>query len=180
MACGQGLTADQCRAKHIASRLRGACQDGTDWEARCPVCGHAAFRVSAARERRYRSIWTCACKPRHCTPEAMRAALLALGVMPGCLGIYGTFAKASTDPNMAAALEAAARDILCAPGLRPSDMRIVLAEALGAKVPCDKRAFVHWAQTIGIGRRQAYEAADRWCRPPDGHPSRGGEGQDQS
>lgn len=178
MPCGRGF--DLCRAEHIAVKLRDYRQVGTDWEARCPVCGHPTFRISRADNKRYRHVWTCACKPRHCQPETMRAELLALGIMPGCLGLYAASAKAGTDPDMATRLDAITADILAAPGLRPSDMRILIAEARGQKVPGDKRAFAKWAQTIGIGRRQAYEAADRWCRPPDGHPSRGGQVQDQS
>ena len=167
MACGLGLTADQCRARHVAPGLRDAKPDGTDYEARCPVCGHPAFRVSAAREKRYRNVWTCACKPRHCEPGALRAALLSLGIMPGCLGVYAASAKASTDPGMAARLDAITADILAAPYLKPSDIRILLAEARGQKVPGEYRAFVKWATGIGIGRTQAYEAAARWCRPAD-------------
>jgi hypothetical protein len=171
VACGLGFTADQCRARHIALKLRDAKPDGADYEARCPVCGHLAFRVSAAREKRYRNVWTCACKPRHCEPGAMRTALLALGVMPGCLGFYAASAKASADPNMAARLDAATADILDAPHLKPSDMRIILAEARGRKVPGEFRQFVKWAMSIGIGRTQAYEAAARWCRPADASSS---------
>lgn len=173
MACGS--TAEQCRAAHIASKLRDAEQDGTDWEARCPVCGHGGFRLSQPSRSRYRHIWVCACRRCKCDPAAIRAELLRADVMPGCLGSYGTLAKASTDPNMAADLEAAARDILAAPHLRPSDMRIVLAEALGAKVPDDYGTFVKWAMELGISRTRAYEAATRWCRPSGGHPSRGGD-----
>lgn len=179
MACGYGP--DACREKHIADKLRDAgLKDGTDWEARCPVCGHASFRVSAAREKRYRHVWTCACKPRHCDPGEMRAALLALGILPGCLGFYAASAKAGTDLSMAARLDAITADILDSPHLKPSDMRILLAEARGQKVPGDVHSFVPWAMSIGISRTRAYEAAARWCRPPDGHPSRGGGVEDQS
>jgi hypothetical protein len=168
---GCQLAPDQCRAQHIAPRLRLAEPDGTDWEARCPLCGHGSFRVSVARERRYRHVWTCACKPRHCEAPEMRAALLALGVMPGCLGDYGTYARPVRDPAASARLEQAVRDILAAPHLRPSDMRIVLAEALGDKIPAESRSFVPWAMRIGIGRRQAFEAVARWCRPADSSSS---------
>ena len=175
MACGPGFTAGQCRAQHIAPSLSDAEQDGTGFEARCPACGHGGFRISQPDRSRYRHIWVCACRRCHCQPAAIRAELLAAGVMPGCLGLYGATAKASTDPNIASALEAAARDIISAPGLKPADIRVVLAEALGEKVPADYRAFAKWAMSIGIGRTQAYEAAARWCRPSDCHPSRGGE-----
>jgi hypothetical protein len=101
----------------------------------------------------------------------MRDGLLTLGIMPGCLGFYAASAKASTDPNMASRLDAITADILAAPHLKPSDMRILLAEARGQKVPGEYRAFVKWAVEIGIGRTQAYDAAARWCRPPDSSSS---------
>ena len=160
-----------CRREHIAARLRDAVQDGTDWEACCPVCGHETFRVSAPERARWRNIWGCACRGhRRCQDADMRGALLALGVMPGCLGGYAASMKASTDPNMAARLDAISADILSAPHLKPSDMRILLAEARGDKVPEDQRDFVKWAIELGISRTRAYEAATRWCRPPDSPP----------
>lgn len=171
MPCRRGF--DLCRAEHIAPKLRDAEPDGADFEARCPVCDHPTFRVSKADNRRYRHVWTCACKPRHCEPETMRSELLALGIMPGCLGFYAASAKASTDPNMAARLDAITADILAAPHLKPSDMRILLAEARGQKVPGEYRAFVKWAVSIGISQTRAYEAAQRWCRPPDSPPAGG-------
>jgi hypothetical protein len=159
-----------CRTEHIAGKLASPERDGDDYEARCPACGHGGFRISAPTQARYRNIWTCACKRCRCDKTAIRTALLRLDVSPGCLGSYGTYAKAGTDPAMAVALEVAARDILCAPGLKPSDIRIALAEALGQKVPADYRTFAKWAIGIGVGRSQAYEAAARWCRPPDSPP----------
>lgn len=176
MACGHGLTAEQCRAQHIALRLRDAKPDGGDFEARCPVCGHGGFRISQARVRSLRHIWTCACRRCRCDdPAALRSALLRLGVMPGCLGSYGTRGKTGFDLTVAAELVQAVDDILAAPHLRPSDIRIILAEARGQKVPADYRSFVKWAMSIGIGQRQAYEAAQRWCRPTDmSSPSGGG------
>jgi hypothetical protein len=166
MACPDG--ASLCRAREIAPRLAGAERDGDDWEAKCPVCGHGGFRVSQPTRSHYRHIWTCACRKCRCDPTACRSALLALGIMPACLGGYGTHPRSGADPAASARTEQAARDILAAPGLKPADMRIILAEALGEKVPAEFRPFVRWATGIGIGRTQAYEAAARWCRPPDG------------
>jgi hypothetical protein len=165
MACPKHTS--RCRAD-IASRLRDAEPDGTDWEACCPVCRHGGFRISQPARARYRHIWTCACKRCKCSPAAIRAALLGLGVLPGCLGSYGTSGgKAAPDPVMVATMEQAIDDILAAPHLKPSDMRIVLAEARGQKIPTEPKAFVRWAIGIGVGRSQAYEAAARWCRPSD-------------
>jgi hypothetical protein len=157
----------QCRAKHIAPKLRDVVPDSGDFEARCPVCGHKTFRISAPKQARYRHIWTCACKRCKCSASQLRAAQLAAGIAPGCLGSYGASSKTPADPAVMAMLVQAVDDILSAPRLKPSDIRIILAEAKGQKVPTDPKAFVPWAISIGIGRRQAYEARDRWCRPAD-------------
>ena len=164
---GCPAAAAQCRARDIAAALRDAERDGDDWEASCPVCGHGGFRVSQPTRSHYRHIWTCACRKCRCDPASVRASLLALGVMPACLGTYGSHPRAGTDPAAAQRIEQAARDILAAPGLKPADIRIIMAEAIGEKVPADFRLFVKWATGIGIGRTQAYEAAARWCRPSD-------------
>jgi hypothetical protein len=165
MGCPDGP--HRCRAS-FASKLRDAEPDGTDWEARCPSCHHGGFRISAPKTARYRHIWVCACKRCKCSPARIRAALLALGVSPGCLGSYGTSGgKAAPDPAAVAMLTQAVDDILAAPRLKPSDMRVILAEARGHKVPTEFRAFVRWAMSLGMGRSQAYDAAARWCRPAD-------------
>lgn len=157
----------RCRAEHIAPKLRDAKPDSADWEARCPVCGHPSFRVSRPDRSGYRHIFACACKRCRCRSK-LRAALLSLGILPACLGTYGSGGgEAAPDPAAVAMLTQAVDDILNAPRLKPADMRIVLAEARGQKVPLDRRAFIPWAISIGIGRSQAYEAADRWCRPAD-------------
>lgn len=174
MACS--ASPQRCRAEHIAPKLRDAKQDGGDWEAKCPICGHPSFRVSKPDRSGYRNIYTCACKRCRCKPK-LRAAVLGAGVLPGCLGSYGASGgQASPDPAAVAVLTQSIDDILNAPGLRPSDMRIILAEARGQKVPTERKPFIPWAMSIGIGRRQAYEAAERWCRPAGSSPPLPGEG----
>jgi hypothetical protein len=74
---------------------------------------------------------------------------------------------------MVAMLEQAVDDILTAPRLKPSDMRVILAEARGHKVPAEFGPFVKWAMALGMGRSQAYDAAARWCRPADISPPSG-------
>lgn len=169
MACP--ATPQQCRAAHIAVKLRDAEQDGTDWEARCPVCGHESFRVSEANAKSLRNVWTCACKPCRCK-TALRAALLGLRILPGCLGIYGLGMK-THDPAAAAALAEAADLILAWPGLDPSEMRLILADARGDKFPAGYRDFARFAQDIGIGRRHSYNLAEKHCRPSDSPPPPG-------
>lgn len=171
MACPAGP--DACRAAHIAVRLRDAVQDGTDWKARCPVCGHKSFRISHADAKPLRNRWTCACKPCRCQ-TALRGALLALGAMPGCLGIYQLGLK-TPEPAAAAALREAVDLILAWPGLDPSMMRLMLADARGDKIPDEYRDFARFAQQIGVGRRHSYNLAEKHCRP-SGSPPPPGEG----
>ena len=178
MACDLGPEA--CRREHIAPRLAGAEADGGDWEARCPLCGHGGFRISRPTRSKYRHIWTCAC-PRHkCKAGDLRIALLERDVSPGCLGLYDGPGQKDIHPDTARRMDLTIRDILAVPGLKPADIRIILAEAQGRKVPEEFRPFVKFAIKLGIGRTQAQEAAARWCRPPDCPPVPGGGVDDTS
>lgn len=173
MPCG--LSPDECRRDCIAARLDDAEPDGADFEARCPACGHGGFRISRpTRSRVYRNIWTCACQRCKCSAGTIRGELLGRGIRAACLGIYDGNAPRAIQPDTARRQDLAIRDILATPHLRPSDMRIILAEAAGLHVPEDASRFVKFAMAQGVGRRQAYEAAARWCRPSDGHPLTGG------
>ncbi|HEX3957775.1 MAG TPA: hypothetical protein VHZ03_14250 [Trebonia sp.] len=177
MACD--LDPDACRTKHIAERLARAEQDGSDYEAQCPACGHGGFRVSAARIRAYRHIWTCACKRcgggNGCSGADLRRELIKLDIPAGCLGIYNGGTQKEISPEAARRMNLTISDILAAPHLKPSDMRIALAEAQGRTIPTEYAAFVKFAKEIGIGHQQAYEAARRWVSRPSGsHPLTGG------
>ena len=174
MPCG--LSPNQCRRDHVAGCLEDAEADGTDFEARCPNCGHGGFRISQpTRSRSLRHIWTCSCKRCKCSPGAIRAALLQLDISRACLGSYDGNAPKDIRPEVARNQSLAIRDILATPHLRPADMRLILAEASGHEVPTETNPFVKFAMAQGVGRRQAYEAATRWCRPSDCHPKpRGG------
>lgn len=179
MTCPLG--SDRCRAEHIAPKLRDATEkDGTDREARCPVCGHGGFRISRARERRYRHVWTCACRRCRCEPAATRAALIALGVPAPCLGDYVLNLKPAADSIGAARLREAVDLILGWPGMDASQIRLTLAEARGDKIPDEYREFVRFAKGIGIGQANAYKVAAKLCRPSDGHPPPGEGVEDQS
>lgn len=172
MACG--LTPRECRSKHIAAHLRDADLDGEDFEAHCPCCGHGGFRISKAKARKYRNVWTCACGRCHCNASALRAALLGLGIPLECLGVYDGPVPKNIPPEVARNLDLAVRDIFAVPHMRPADMRLVLAEAQGRNVPEVFKPFVKFAVSIGIGTTQAKEAAARWCRPPDSRPPQTG------
>lgn len=174
MACE--LHPGTCRRKHIAPHLDDAKEDGGDFEARCPRCGHDTFRISRPeRSKRYRHIWVCACRTCGCKPDLLRAVLLGRDIDRRCLGTYDGNTIKVIDSEAAARQELAIRDIISAPGLKPSDIRLVLAEALGWKVPTDYTEFVRFAKRAGVGHQQAYEAARRWVgRPSDGRPQTGG------
>jgi hypothetical protein len=169
-----------CRRDHIAARLDDVRQDGTDFEARCPACGHGGFRVSQpTRSRVYRHIWTCACQRCKCS-GALRGAQLRLGIDADCLGSYDGPIQRDIPPADARRMELAIRDILAVPGLKPADIRIMLAAAAGRKVPDDFTGFVRFARELGISKTQAQEAAARWCRPPDCRPPNRGAVADAS
>ena len=174
----------RCRRDHIAPRLDGAEEDGGDYEADCPVCGHGGFRISRpSRSNRLRHIWTCNCGRcgGTCAPRDIRDALLSLGVGRACLGAYDGNAPKAISPDAAKRQELAIRDIIATPHLKPADMRLVLAEALGWKLPEDYTEFVKYAKRAGVGHQQAYEAARRWIsRPSDCPPLTGGEVVDTS
>lgn len=177
MACD--TAADACRSRHVAAKFPDAEFDGVDFEALCPVCGHRGFRVSHAKVRAYRNVWTCArCKA---SASDLRCALLRLDIPAACLGIYDGPVQKTIDPDAARRMDLAARDILATPRLKPADIRIVLAEAQGHKVPGEFRPFVRWAMGLGIGKTQAQEAAARWCRPAgQSPPLPGAGGRDKS
>jgi hypothetical protein len=178
LACDLGP--DDCRRKHIASRLDEAEEDGGDFEARCPVCGHDTFRVSKPdRSRRLRNVWTCACKGRckdRCRVGELRGALLRLKIPPACLGIYDGDNAKEIPADVARDMDRTVSDILATPNLKLQDVRILLAEAQGRKSPDDFTGYVKWAKSIGIAHQQAYEQARRkFSRPSDSppHPGRG-------
>lgn len=168
MPCG--LSPNQCRRDHVAGRLEDAEADGTDFEARCPKCGHGGFRISRPARSKYRHIWTCACKRCRCDPADIRAAMLQRDISRHCLGEYSGPGRKAIDMESAWRLALAVRDILSTPQLPPADIRLVLAEAEGQEIPDavkgePKRPFVRFAMTNGVGERQAYDAFDRWSRP---------------
>jgi len=176
MACKSGPAT--CRREHVARFLEVLKEDGGDFEARCPVCGHGGFRISKPdRSNRLRHIWWCNCKrcPRRCDPRDIRDAMLRRKIPAGCLGNYEGSAPQDIAPEAAKKMERAMRDILATPHLKPADMRIVIAEALGREAPGDYAGFVRFAKGIGIGHQQAYEAARREVgRPADSPPVPGG------
>lgn len=180
LACG--LDAGTCRRDHIASRLDGVEADGSDYEARCPVCHHGGFRVSRpTRSKRLRNVWTCACPKCRCPAGAIRAGLLQRDIAAACLGSYDGDNAKEIPPDVARAMDLAISDVLATPGLKLQDVRIYLAEAQGRKIPEDYTEFVKFAKRIGLAHQQAYEAARRWTRrPSDCPPQTGGEVVDTS
>jgi hypothetical protein len=181
------LADDACRREHIAVPLGLVPNPRSpgDFEGDCPECGHGGFALSApTKSRSLRNIWACNCKRcnrgRGCGAGTIRAAQLRAGVSAWCLGDYDGGGTQEVHPDTARRLRLAVRDILAAPGLKPADIRITLAEADGCEVPEDYTAFVRFAKSIGIGKTQAQEAAARWCRPSDCSPQTRGAVADAS
>jgi hypothetical protein len=171
-----------CRRRDIASPLNLVPNPRSpgDYEGKCPECGHGGFALSAATRSRHRNIWSCNCRRcnggKGCDAGTIRAAMLRKDIPAWCLGTYDGAGPGAIEPERARTMSRTITDILSAPGLRPSDMRIMLAEAQGALVPEEASAFVKFAIAAGVGRRQAYEAATRWCRPAglsSPHPGEG-------
>src|ERR1700722_2423633 len=74
-------------------------------------------------------------------------------------------------------MDLAISDILATPGLKLQDVRLILAEAQGRKIPVDDYTeFVRFAKGIGLAHQQAYEAARRWVRRPSDGPLKPGGG----
>lgn len=165
MACQARVA--ECRGLDIAPKLTDARPDGDGWKARCPVCGHDSFRIGKPGEARLRHIWGCACKTRCGCRRQLRAALLGLGIMAGCLGSFDLASPAVRDQMADAAMREAVDLILRWPGLDPSRIRLILAEARGDKFPESYGEFAKFAQEIGIGRRHSYNMAAEFCRPAD-------------
>ena len=102
-------------------------------------------------------------------------ALLQLGITAACLGVYDGDNAKEIPADLARDMDRTISDILATPGLRLQDVRLLLAEAQGRKIPAEYRAFVKFARGIGMAQQQAYEAARRECgRPPDSPPVPGG------
>ena len=173
-----------CRGAHIARPLGLIPNPRSpgDFEGPCPECGHGGYALSAPTRSKYRNIWSCNCRRcnngKGCPPGVIRQAMLRKGINPWCLGSYdGAGPRAGIDPEAARRMDQAISDILAVPHLKPSDMRIVIAEAQGAKIPGDFTGFVKFARGLGIGKTQAQEAAARWgCRPSDLSSPHPGEG----
>jgi hypothetical protein len=173
------LSSARCRAEDIAPHLAEAEADGSDFEARCPVCGRGGFRISEPRSPRLRHVWTCAAN--RCPAGAIRSALLRSGVSVACLGVYDGANAREIPADVARAMDRAINDILSMPGLKLQDVRLLLAEAQGRKFPDDYSEFVRFAKGIGLAHQQAYEAARReFSRPSDCPPSNRGEVVDTS
>ena len=50
---------------------------------------HVSSFSIAIGTRRQRIVWRCFLKPEPCSPQAIRSALITVGVPPGCLGSFG-------------------------------------------------------------------------------------------
>jgi hypothetical protein len=180
----------ECRGTDIARVLRLVPNKRSpgDWAGDCPACGHGGFALSQPTLTKMRNIWSCNCKTcnggKGCPARITRVAMIGKGIPAGCLGTYIGKDHAEIQPEAARLMTQTIDDILAAPGLKPADIRIALAEARGRKIPEDFAEFVLFAISIGIGRASAYSTAARWCpgsRPSDEYPPQtGGEGSNSS
>ena len=138
-----------------------------DWIGDCPACGHGGFALSKPTLTKMRNMWSCNCKRCNgrngCTPRTVRAAMIGKKVQAACLGTYIGKDPAEVAPETGRLMAQVIDDILAAPHLKAADIRVALAEARGRKVPTNYSEFVQFGISIGMGRSNAYNMAERWC-----------------
>lgn len=159
-----------CRRK-IADRFGLVPHKTKSWQftGACPGCGHGGFSITAGEQGHapLRHIWHCNCHRCGCDPADARDAMERAGVQPDCLGTYArkprTERPAETEADQ---LRAALAAILADDKIRAlADLKLKVAElAWGQVVPADWTEFLAFAERAGVGRRQRYEAAERWGR----------------
>lgn len=173
MACD--LDSDACRTRHIAARLDGAKPDGTDYEARCPVCGHGGFRISRPTLTKMRNMWTCNCKTCNggngCLARDVRAAMLQRKILPWCLGSYIGKGKPEVDLEQLRKIAQTVEDIInCYPAFSAADMVMALAEARGDKIPDEYKECAAYGRSLGMSRANSYNVAEKWTGGPEQSP----------
>lgn len=159
-----------CRRKHIAdAHLEDARPNSRrSWQidARCPVCGHGGFAITAGDQGPYppRHIWHCNC--HRCHPADIRAALIRRGVNEGCLGNYARrMSQSSSEDIDIIKMRAALAAVLSDPNIRAlADLKLRVAEVIWGEAPTDWFGFLEFAERAGVQRSKRYEAAARWGR----------------
>lgn len=159
-----------CRRK-LADRLGLVPHKTKTWQftGECPNCQHGGFSISAPDQRAVplRHIWHCNCHRCRCDPSDVREAMERAGIPAACLGAYARKPRAERRPATEAdAIRAALVAILADDKIRAlADLKLKVAEvAYGQEVPGDWAGFLDFAERANVGRRQRYEAADRWGR----------------
>jgi hypothetical protein len=91
------------------------------------------------------------------------------GIPVACLGSYIGKERRDVPPDVARKISQTIDDILNSPTLKAADIRILLAEARGDKIPDEYGPCAAYLMSIGLGRSNAYNFAERetGCRPPD-------------
>lgn len=179
---GCDLERDACRERDIAPRLADARRDGPDFEARCPECGHGGFRISRPATG-MRNVWTCNCKicngGKGCPVTVTRAAMIRKGIPVRCLGSYIGKHRREVPEDAARKMAQTIDDILNCPTLKAAEIRILLADARGDKMPAEYGPCAAYLMSIGLGRSNAYNFAELETggRPPDESPPQGGGGK---
>jgi hypothetical protein len=161
-----GLSPDECRRDCIAARLDDAEPDGTDFEARCPACGHGGFRVSHPVTK-MRNVWTCHCQicngGKGCPVRVTRAAMLRRRISPRCLGSYIGRDKPGPDLDRLLKIAQTVDDVInCCPVLSAADITMLLAEARGDNIPDEYKGCAAYARGLGMSRANSYNVAEKW------------------
>ena len=169
---------DACRREHIARKLGLIPNPRSpgDFEGNCPVCGHGGFALSKPTLTRMRNMWSCNCKACHgrkgCPAAVIRAEMIRREIRAECLGSYSGKDRREISPATVRKMAQTIDDILDCPRLSGAEIRLLLADARGDEIPKEYGPSAAFLMSIGLGRSNAYNLAERETggRPADQSP----------
>jgi hypothetical protein len=148
--------------QHVLSRLSGVRPDSRDprqFYARCPAHNdrHNSFAIRPGDKMAV--VYSC---KLGCDEQAIRQALVSLGVDEDYLGIYGTPEYAASRRIKGTSEERRKLDRitgLLTERMTPAMLKVrVLATIEGIEVPAERKPFLALAERAGVRQSQRYEA----------------------
>ena len=153
--------------QHVLGRLSGVRQDTRDprqFYARCPAHNdrHNSFAIRPGDKMAV--VYSC---KLGCDDQAIRQALVNLGVDEDYLGIYGTPEYTASRRIRGTSEERRKLDRitgLITEKMTPAMLKVrILATIEGVDVPAERKAFLALAARAGVGQSQRYEAWAQVC-----------------
>jgi hypothetical protein len=184
-----GAESGPCRERDIAKPLglRPNPRSPGDFEGNCPECGHGGFALSQPTLTKMRNMWSCNCKicngGRGCLTRVTRAAMIRKNIPAACLGTYIGKDHREVPSETVRKMTQTIDDILNCPSLNGAEIRLLLGAARGDEIPDEYGPCASYLMSIGLGRSNAYNLAERETRgrPSDQSPPQtGGRGVDTS